>query len=140
LRYHKWPPCQTTLKQTSSRYPIQMLSKWPNPNFAIISLNLKPLCIHPLCEHMNTNLLETSPHVNASNQQTSSNASTNLKLAFLCTISKLNKPMQRTLNPMGVGPNKVGHNTMNILPLTSNAPFKILYCAKPQTPQNPKLC
>jgi len=43
-----------------------MHSKWRNPNFAIISLNLESLCIRPLCEQMNTNLFETSPHVNAS--------------------------------------------------------------------------
>lgn len=39
--------------------------------------------------------------------------------------------MRRTLSLVRVGPNKVGHNIMNILQLTYNTHFKILNYAKP---------
>jgi len=62
-------------------HPFQIVSKQPNPKFVAISLNLNP--------H------ETSPHVNASNQQINFVASTSLKPTFFCTNFKSKKPMQK---------------------------------------------
>jgi len=62
-------------------HPFQTVSKQPNLKFVTISLNLNP--------H------ETSPHVNASNQQISFVASISVKPTIFCTIFKSKKPMQR---------------------------------------------